>query len=138
MKKNILFIFSLSAFFFITPMVYAQYTLTIEISELKSNNGQVIMQFCNAKGERISRIIQPIKDKKSTITIKDLKPGTYSFKYFHDENKNDKLDFNLIKMPKEGCGTSNNAKGTFGPPPLNKTIFKIDGNKIIYCKPTYI
>jgi uncharacterized protein (DUF2141 family) len=114
-----------------------QCALTIEIKELKNNDGQVLLEFSNEKGTKIKGITQSIKDKKCIIVIENLKPGKYAFKYFHDENKNEKLDVNWIGIPKEGFGFSNNAKGTFGPPSFDKTIFVIKDNITLKCIPTY-
>lgn len=132
-KLFILFVFlSLKPIFSI-----GQYTLTIEISDLKNNNGNIILSFNNEKEVKIKGIIQAITDKKCIIVIENLKPGKYAFKYFHDENKNEKLDVNWVGIPKEGFGFSNNAKGTFGPPSFEKTIFIIKENTTIKCIPSY-
>jgi len=138
MKSLVLFIVSLSLSVFASQTTFAQFSLTIEINQLENNDGQVIMEFCNENGEEISGIIQTIEKNKSIIIIENLKPGSYSFKYFHDENKNKKLDANWIGMPKEGFGFSNNATGTFGPPSLKKTLFIIKGNQKLTCNPIYL
>jgi uncharacterized protein (DUF2141 family) len=68
-----------------------------------------------------------------------LKPGKYAFKYFHDENNNNKkMDTNVIGIPKEGYGFSNNAKGRFGPPDFKDTIFEIKNDTTIICTINYI
>ena len=43
-----------------------------------------------------------------------------------------------MKIPKEGYGFSNNAKGTFGPPAFEKTIFEINENTVLKCVTKYI
>ena len=40
----------------------------------------------------------------------ELPPGRYAVVVLHDENSNKKLDTNLIGIPKEGHGVSNNPK----------------------------
>ena len=114
-----------------------QFTLTIEIKGLQNSHGQVLLEFSNEKGEKIMGITQKIDDKKCNIVIDNLKPGKYSFKYFHDENKNENLDCNWIGIPIEGFGFSNNAKGTFGPPPLKNTIFELKQSTTVKCTPVY-
>jgi uncharacterized protein (DUF2141 family) len=129
----ILFIFTT-----VKPLIsFGQYTLTIEINDLQNNNGQLILAFYNEKEIKIKGVIQPIVGKKCIILIENLKPGKYSFKYFHDENKNEKLDVNWIGIPKEGFGFSNNAKARFGPPSFEKTIFEIKENATLKCSPSY-
>ena len=136
LKLQILFL--LFFVLFLMPMPsFGQFTLTIEINGLRNNNGQILFEFCNEKEIKIMGIAQTIIGKKCFIVIKNLKPGKYAFKYFHDENKNENLDLNWIGIPKEGFGFSNNAKGTFGPPAFEKTIFAIMENTILICTPKY-
>lgn len=51
---------------------------------------------------------------KIKVTLHDLPAGDYAIKLFHDENDNGELDSNLLGLPQEGYGFSNNA-GAFGP-----------------------
>jgi len=123
----------------VTPLaLFGQFSLTIEISGLQNNNGQVLLELINEKGEKITGISQNIADNKCIVVIKNLKPGKFAFKYFHDENNNGKIDFNWLGIPKEGYGFSNNAKGTFGPPSFEKMIFVIKGDTTLSCTPKYI
>lgn len=46
--------------------------------------------------------------EQMTATIPGLAPGRYAVLVSHDENGNGKLDTNLIGMPTEGYGFSNN------------------------------
>jgi uncharacterized protein (DUF2141 family) len=135
-KLQILFLLFFVLFLMPIPS-FGQFTLTIEINGLRNNNGQILFEFCNEKEIKIKGIAQTIIGKKCFIVIENLKPGKYAFKYFHDENKNENLDLNWIGIPKEGFGFSNNAKGTFGPPAFEKTIFAIMENTILICTPKY-
>lgn len=117
---------------------FGQANLTIVINELRNNEGQVLLEFNNEKEERVMGITEKIADAKCTLVIKNLTPGKYAFKYFHDENSNNDIDVNWLGIPKEGYGFSNNANGTFGPPPFKKMIFEIKGDTILKCVPHYI
>jgi uncharacterized protein (DUF2141 family) len=121
-----------------TTTLFGQHTLTIEIGGLENSKGQVLLELSDANGKMISGHNQTIENNKSVIVIKNVKPGKYSFKYFHDENNNQKLDTNMIKMPKEGFGFANNAKGKFGPPDLEKTIITITGDTLLKCTVMYL
>ena len=121
-----------------SPTSFGQFSLTIELNGLRNSNGQIIIEFIDENEIKIMGITKNIVDKKCIIIIKNLKPGEYAFKYFHDENKNEKLDLNWVGIPKEGYGFSNNAKGTFGPPSFKKMIFKILENTTLKCSPTYL
>jgi uncharacterized protein (DUF2141 family) len=115
-----------------------QYKLTIEISPLRNNNGEVLLELSNEKGEKTGGYAASIVEKRCIVIVENLNSGKYAFKYFHDENKNKKLDTNLIGIPKEGFGFSNNAKGKFGPPSFKQMIFKVDKDSMIICKPSYL
>jgi uncharacterized protein (DUF2141 family) len=54
----------------------------------------------------------------------DLPAGTYAITTMHDENDNGKLDTNVLGIPTEGHGASNDAMGNNGPPPFDKA--KVD------------
>ena len=122
----------------IFPMVLlAQLSLTIEISDFRNNNGQVHLELSNENQEQIAGITKGISGNKCLIVIENLEPGRYAFKFFHDENKNEKLDTNWLGIPTEGFGFSNNPTLTFGPPSFNKTLFELNESKMIQCKPKY-
>jgi uncharacterized protein (DUF2141 family) len=62
--------------------------------------------------------------------FEDVAPGTYGISAFHDQNDNQKLDTNLIGVPVEDYGASNNARGVFGPPSFDDARFAYtDGTK---------
>lgn len=48
------------------------------------------------------------QDDSAHFTFKDLPAGDYAVLLTHDENDNGKLDTNLVGMPVEGYGFSNN------------------------------
>ncbi|EGD16288.1 DUF2141 domain-containing protein [Xanthomonas hortorum pv. gardneri] len=52
----------------------------------------------------------PITSATPHIQFKNLAPGRYAVMINHDENANGKLDTNLIGMPVEGYGFSNNPR----------------------------
>lgn len=60
----------------------------------------------------------------------EVPPGRYSMAAFHDENDNGKLDTNWLGIPKEGLGSSNNAKGRLGPPSWKDASFAYDGGAL--------
>lgn len=118
--------------------VSAQFTLKIVIKNLENSKGQIIVDFRDGNNKELKAHFGKIVDKQCIITINDLKPERYLFKYFHDENNNKKLDTNFIGIPKEGYGFSNNAKGNFGPPDYKKTIFEVKNDTTVVCKAYYI
>ncbi|NDK38857.1 DUF2141 domain-containing protein [Pseudoxanthomonas gei] len=50
----------------------------------------------------------PAQGEEAKFSFQDLKPGEYAVMITHDENGNGKLDTNVMGMPLEGYGFSNN------------------------------
>lgn len=115
-----------------------QVIVNINITNLENNSGQIVLNFTDGDNKQVKALYGKIADKKCILTISDLKPGKYAFKYFHDENSNKKLDTNLIGIPKEGYGFSNNTYGSFGPPDFKDTIFEVKNDTTIICIVKYI
>lgn len=130
-------IFVSLVFWFIPMISFAQLSLTIEIDGLRNNIGKIHLELKNEKGKKVAGITKIISVNKCIIVINNLKPGNYAFRFFHDENKNEKLDVNLLGIPKEGFGFSNNPTNIFGPPSFDKTLFKLNDSKEIKCKIKY-
>lgn len=120
-----------------TLCIEKNYKLNIKINGLKNNNGQVVMELKDALENTIKRNTRYIDNNQCNILIDSIATGKYTFLYFHDENKNNKLDTNILGIPKEGYGFSNNASGKYGPPPIEKRIFNISEDKSMDLKPFY-
>jgi uncharacterized protein (DUF2141 family) len=108
--------------------------LTVRLSQLRSNDGQVGCTLYNsAKGfptdssAALQRLWCTITSKSSTCAFDPVPAGTYAVACFHDENKNGKLDTGLFGIPKEGTVVSNNARGFMGPPSFDKAKFRFSG-----------
>ena len=68
-----------------------------------------------------------VRHTEARCDFEDIPPGTYALAVVHDENMNGKLDTNLLGIPTEGYGFSNNAKGSLGAPSFSAASFKYDG-----------
>jgi uncharacterized protein (DUF2141 family) len=125
-------------FFFLIPFsAISQLTLTVEISGLRNNKGQVLLELTNDKEVRVSALVQTIDNNKCVFVISNLKHGKYALRFVHDENKNGQLDTNWCGIPKEGFGFSNNPAITIGPPAFAKTIFDLKKSTTLRCTPKY-
>ena len=112
--------------------------LTINIAGLNSDKGMLLVGLYNNKDTFLKKHfkgdVAKIKDKKSVIIFKDLPKGEYAVSFIHDENNNNKMDTNFLKIPKEDYGCSNNARGFMGPPKYNDAKFQLTANKTIEIK----
>ncbi len=108
-------------------------TLNISVVDLGHSRGQVgVLLFDAAEGfpmdrsQALRQALVLIEDGRVRHTFYDLAYGRYAVSVMHDENGNNQLDTNILGIPKEGYGVSNNAKGTFGPPSFDKAAFTVD------------
>ena len=105
--------------------------LTIRVSELKNSRGRVaIALFASAddfpdQKKALAGKLTRIENGRAAVTFSDVRPGVYAVAVLHDENENDKMDFNFLGMPLEGYGFSNDAAATFGPPSFEAAAFKL-------------
>jgi uncharacterized protein (DUF2141 family) len=134
MKRLFIFCFGLILF---SNCSFSQIKLDIDIIDIRNNTGNIMLQLFNENEKVVTQEMSPIKDKKCSFSITNLKPGKYAVRYYHDENQNDKMETNLVGKPTEGYGFSNNVIGKFGPPAFEKWLFEITEDKMIVLKPTY-
>jgi len=135
MKYLILLLFLI---LFISQITFSQNNLILEISELRNSNGKILLEFNDENEKVLEGYSETISNNKCVISIKDLKSGKYAFKFFHDENNDEKLNTNFMGIPKEGYGFSNSAKGSFGPPSFEKMLFELTKSDTLHCTPNYI
>ncbi|TGL98022.1 DUF2141 domain-containing protein [Leptospira barantonii] len=148
---NILFLLCIySTLHFLSHPIFAQTPtgvaqLTVQVTGLHNNQGQVLISAYDrsegfpkkpAKALKSERV--KIKDGAAVVTF-SLPPGEYAIAAAHDENANNELDTNLVGMPKEGVGVSNNVKGFMGPPKYEDAKFQFTANgKTIEIKINYL
>jgi uncharacterized protein (DUF2141 family) len=121
----------------ISSYAASQYNLEIEISDIKNNEGKIMLQLFDEYQTILTSEMSVIKDKKCVFTVKNLKPGKYAVRYYHDENVNGEMEKNVLGKPAEGYGFSNNVTGKVGPPPFEKWLFELKDDKKIKLKPSY-
>jgi uncharacterized protein (DUF2141 family) len=131
-------LFLLLALNFAATIASSQIDLIVEIAPLRNNNGKILLELSNEKEEVLKGISENIADNKCIIRIPNLEPGAYAFRYFHDENGDEKINTNFMGIPREGYGFSNNAKGSFGPPSFEKMLFELTKSDTLHCKQNYI
>lgn len=65
------------------------------------------------------------------VNLAHLPNGQYAVAVFQDINGNGSLDANIVGMPTEPFGFSNNARGTFGPPDFSDVMFSVTGKNAL-------
>ncbi|MDI6402100.1 DUF2141 domain-containing protein [Balneolaceae bacterium ANBcel3] len=116
---------------------YGQHQLEVEIINLRNDTGEVLLEVLNPDQELIIQKEGVIENGNSTLFIEGLDEGVYAVRYFHDENSNKKLDTNVMGIPKEGYGFSNNAYSAFGPKGFEEWLFPVQSDTTITLITTY-
>ena len=108
-------------------------TLVLKVTGLRSEKGQVKIAVFNSSEKWLGE--QPIYSStinvdSQTVTwrINDVPYGDYGVAVFHDENSNGKMDKNVLGIPLEPYGFSNNLRITFGPPKWEEAKFTVKGS----------
>ncbi len=104
----------------------------LSIQNIPEQSGEIrIAVFDNEKDytnkkNPVHAVVLPVDG--TTISWKDenLPYGIYAIAVYHDKNVNGELDANLLGIPKEAYGFSNNARGRFGPASWEDASFDIN------------
>ncbi len=66
-----------------------------------------------------------------TVVFQDVPFGSYAIKVFHDVNNDGKLNKNMLGIPQENYGFSNNVRGNFGPAKFQEAKFVIESLEVL-------
>ena len=109
-------------------------TLRIHVDGLRNSNGvvgSILFQSPDGWPEDKSKSFRhgptPIGpgERQATVVWENLPPGDYAVAAIHDENRNAKLDRNLIGIPKEGFGFANNPHVLLSAPPFRAAVVHV-------------
>lgn len=113
--------------------------IRVVVIEASSDKGSMIIGLYNSEKKWLEKVymgmVSEIKNGKCEVLFEKIPYGDYAVSLFHDKNNNKKFDMFLGFMPKEDYGTSNGAKGNFGPPKWEDAKFKLSAEeKLITIK----
>ncbi|MBI3806316.1 MAG: DUF2141 domain-containing protein [Nitrospirae bacterium] len=88
--------------------------LVVHVSGFNSEQGQAIANLFRTQddifGKPYVRVVAPIQQGKASLIFPQLPYGVYAVTAFHDENGNNELDHNVLRLPAEPLGFSNGFK----------------------------
>ena len=121
-------------------------TISIEITNIRNNKGKIRLAVFkdndSFKKERgfIEKIYPKTDLKNGSMTVKiNLEPGTYGISILDDENNDGKMDYKLIRIPKEGYGFSDYYHTGMSRPKFDDFDFFLGNNdKIVKIKIRYL
>jgi uncharacterized protein (DUF2141 family) len=107
----------------------AQSRLEVTVINVKDTTGTIRVGIFKdedtfLKDAFVGKVIKAAKGDL-TVVFENVPDGIYALSVIHDENKNGKIDSNMIGIPKEGFAFSNDAMGMFGPPSFEKSGFAL-------------
>ncbi len=119
--------------------------ITINITNIRSEKGLIRLALYDHKNQFPNDPPRSFDFKKTLdeegcleITLMDIPSGTYAISILDDEDKNNRMNINLLRMPKEGYGFSNNVEPGFNPPAFKKCSFRVEaGDTCIEIKIRY-
>jgi uncharacterized protein (DUF2141 family) len=133
--RQICFIIALLAVLFSSaasaPQTALLSDIQVDISNIQRVTGTMrVALFNKAEGFRnqdsaIRKELFPVTSQRLTYTFEDLKPGFYAVAVYHDEDNDGILDTNILTIPTEWYGFSNNQMGFFGPPSFDQASFVV-------------
>ena len=109
--------------------------IKLMMAGFKNTNGTVKTVLVNTKEDFLKEAGQEggtaateniSADLKAGHTFENVAYGTYAIKVYHDANGNNKLDKNMLGIPKEAYGFSNNARGKMGLPAYESVTFEFN------------
>lgn len=65
------------------------------------------------------------------LVFREVPVGVYAIKVIHDENNDQKLNQNILGIPSEKYGISNNIKGKFGLPDFKDASFTVGNGETL-------
>ncbi|WP_223704946.1 DUF2141 domain-containing protein [Flavobacterium potami] len=106
--------------------LFAQNNLSVEVTGLVPDKGNVILGLYNKKigflenGFGIANVKVKATGDRIVYTFKYLPDGEYAVAVYQDENSNGKCDRNMIGYPTEGFGFSKNFRPKFSVPKFDE------------------
>ncbi len=104
-------------------------TVLVTVSNVRNDHGQVLVAICT-KADFLRphcpwRGRSPAAAGAVLVRVDNVPPGIYAAEAFHDENADGVLDRNILGLPKEAMGFSNDAPMHLGPPHFDAAAFRV-------------
>ena len=125
----------------LSPVVFAQAAcpgIHVQVLNIRNSTGTVdCALFESPEGfptevlrSATNVMVIKVRQTQARCDFEDIPPGRYALAVIHDENMNGKLDTNMLGIPTEGYGFSNDVTGLFGAPAFSAASFAYDGRNL--------
>lgn len=106
-------------------------SVTVTVQDARMTDGTILLAvFKSAEGfptkqdRAFRRIVVPVRNGVARQTL-PLPSGRYAIAVVHDRNANDKIDYNLIRVPTEGYGFSQVPNPGLQVPSFDRCAFQV-------------
>ena len=110
-------------------------TMEVVIKNVNEAEGNIMVGLFSNEADFLKKRFASQKTKASKgevhVVFENIPAGKYALSVYHDANLNGELDKNMVGIPKEGFGFSNDAMGMFGPPNFEKARFDWKGGQAV-------
>lgn len=111
----------------------AKSTLAVRFSGLKDHRGKLVISVYDSPEHYRKHPLQVLRVPTETAAKQgislSLPHGTYAISVYQDANNNGKIDRNLIGIPTELGGFSNNPRIVMGPPSFKSCAFRFSADQ---------
>lgn len=116
---------------YLVPEVSQPATVKVKVTRVSSKKGEILAAlFSSEKGfpdnpnaaYKVAR--GTAVNGIATLEFSNVPKGTYAIALFHDTNNDGELNSNMLGIPKEGYGVSNNVKNLFSGPGYKQCAFQ--------------
>jgi uncharacterized protein (DUF2141 family) len=104
--------------------------VTVEVNGIRKIKGNVCLSMFNSPDGYPDSASKAVLAKCFTVVsssfevrIEGVANGVYAIALWHDENRDEKLNYNFLGIPKEGLAFSENGKPRITPPPPGPPSF---------------
>ena len=104
--------------------------VTVEVNGIRKIKGNVCLSMFNSPDGYPDSASKAVLAKCFTVVsssfevcIEGVANGAYAIALWHDENRDEKLNYNFLGIPKEGLAFSENGKPRITPPPPGPPSF---------------
>lgn len=128
-------------------LLFAQTDVVVDVTNLRSDNGQIIVSFFEDEEAfedeepSMNKVFNKSSVRDGKMQLKFTVPsGSYGLSFVDDENGNDELDYNFIGMPTEGFGFSDHYHTGMSKPALSQFKISVKSGKTnkVRCKIRYM
>ena len=113
------------------PQIGAASSLHIIVENIVGVEGPIMLQVlageAGFKGEvgPVASLVLPAQRGSIGVHLDGFPPGDYAIRVMHDVDGDGELKTNMLGIPTEPWGMSNNASGAFGPPSWQDARFTV-------------